>query len=199
MLKKLFFIFIILVFTNPAMATMQKDADRLFDWAAQNLPTYFSPASGQSQQYDVWYFRYYNLTESYIGVNDKKEVYIVGRDFPLIYVGTLDDVMSKLGISSGQEPVNGGSADNTGGCTMDMGIGMVVCLQGSDVPASTMKGVCEGLGGQYSSSGCPPDAAVKCQENNDGYTYIWHYYENANYSTDSMEGMCRSDGGTVIH
>lgn len=200
MSKKLFFIFIMLVFTSPAMATMQEDADRLFDWAGHNLPEYFSPAAGQSQQYDVWYYRYYDLTGNYIGVNDKEEVYVVGKDFPtLTHVGNLDYILTSIGYASTEQPVNGGSTDNIS-CTLDLGVGgAVICLQGSEVPPDTTKEICEGMGGQFSNSECASGAVVKCQEEHNGYTYIGHYYENTLLPTSMMKEMCRNNGGTVIN
>jgi hypothetical protein len=59
--------------------TSTASADCLFDWAEKNYADLFAPARAPSRTYDVYYYRYYSATNSYLavaGVN--KRVFYIG-------------------------------------------------------------------------------------------------------------------------
>lgn len=63
--------------TTPDTSTAS--ADCLFDWAEKNYADWFAPARAPSLTYDVYYYRYYSATNSYLAVSSaNKRVYYIG-------------------------------------------------------------------------------------------------------------------------
>lgn len=70
-------IFLLINF-NSALASLKDDSDTIFNWAELQYPEYFSPTEQPSQTLDVWYYRHYPVTGIYVGVNNLKQVYVMG-------------------------------------------------------------------------------------------------------------------------
>jgi hypothetical protein len=85
-------------------------ANRLFDFAQSSYPAYF-PGPASTQTADIWIYRYFSATGTYLGVNnsiaDKGGVYVLGGSFGStpIRVGKLSDFLS--GVPASIVPVDG--------------------------------------------------------------------------------------------
>lgn len=59
-----------LLAATPSTAVTQKQANCLFDWAEDAFGSYFSPKRSSSQIMDVYYYRYYSQSASYLGLSN---------------------------------------------------------------------------------------------------------------------------------
>ncbi len=62
----------------PTISTEDKDC--LFAWAEQQYPTYFSSALASSQLTSYYSYRYYNDTNTYLGVFQDNKVHMLEAD-----------------------------------------------------------------------------------------------------------------------
>ncbi len=111
---------------RPLVQNSSKDASResisntIFDWAEDNYPNYFSPSRQETIKWEKWYYRYYPNTDTYIGVDDHSDVYVLGGEFgdsPL-YVGEASyyiDIINGDGDNSGGDNGGGNGGGNSGG------------------------------------------------------------------------------------
>jgi len=196
----LLFVFV----SQPVFSDSKSDSDLLFNWAESEHSNLFSPANQLSQEYDVWYFRYYPNTANYVGVNSTGEVYVQGKDFPeLLHVGSLQTLLTQFGIVSG-------SNSGAGSCDIFPGEMIAGCLQGSEVDSEKANNYCSQLGGSWSTNDCRASAVVKCaQTSASGYTYIEHFYDdgwtefNASFGVildykGDTEKACINSGGSLV-
>ena len=106
-----FFLFSI----NSAFADLNSDAERILNWAEPTYPELF-PTSESTQFIDGWRYRYYPQTDIYVGINDAREVAVLGDIFNgLLIVGTVEELLTQLpSDNTGEnEQVNTGN----GNCT----------------------------------------------------------------------------------
>ncbi len=60
---------------------LSNEADIIFNWAEQDYPQYF-PSHETTQISDPWFYRYYQQTNTYVGVNNQDNgVYVLGGTF----------------------------------------------------------------------------------------------------------------------
>lgn len=64
----------------------------IFNWAEKKYPELFSGSSVTTQETDGWSYRHYPDTGAYLGLNDAKDLYVMGGGF--------GDQPSKIGASS---------------------------------------------------------------------------------------------------
>lgn len=94
-------------------ADTSSDIERLLDWAETTYPDLFFPAAS-TLTFEEWTYRYYSATDTYAGVNDKEEVYVMGGAFgDLTKIGTLAELLTLV-------PGNG-SSDEAGIITAGTG------------------------------------------------------------------------------
>ncbi len=73
-------------------------SDCLFNWAEKNYPQLLSPAGATSQTSAPYYYRYYQNTNSYLGISsDNNHVYYLGPDGILQDVGELSTWLNATG------------------------------------------------------------------------------------------------------
>lgn len=73
-------------------------SDCLFNWAEANYPQLFSPAGSASQTSSPYYYRYYQHTNSYVGVSSANDhVYYLGPDGNLQDVGQFSTWLTAAG------------------------------------------------------------------------------------------------------
>jgi hypothetical protein len=59
----------------------QPPIECLFNWAEVNYPTLFSPSGSSTATWDVYTYRYYSVTNTYLGVSSAdSHVYYMGSD-----------------------------------------------------------------------------------------------------------------------
>ena len=116
-MKKLLLILIcLLLLPQSAFSSTKSDGDKLFDWAENQLPQYFSPTAS-SQLSDNWYYRYYPEKNTAMAVKtDSKDIYVLGDDFGgLVRVDTLAALMVVTGLSGetglGSLAITGSNSD----------------------------------------------------------------------------------------
>jgi hypothetical protein len=91
-------------------AQTDADVDRLFDWAEATYPQYFGSHEAMRKE-DIWRYRYYPQQGTYVGVNNNREVYVLGPVFGgLVYVGGFDYFMTLLGTPTATYTVGGANA-----------------------------------------------------------------------------------------
>ncbi|MBF0231007.1 MAG: DUF1566 domain-containing protein [Desulfamplus sp.] len=115
-MKMSFVIVLLLTLTSQVVfADSLSDADRFFHWAEAQYSQFFSPANQTSQTVDKWYFRYYPVTNSYIGLNTVSyDVYVVGDIFGgLAHVDSLQALMTIAGLVDNNED------EGVGNCELD--------------------------------------------------------------------------------
>src|SRR5688572_8437173 len=96
--------------TAPVNAQTDADVNRLFDWAEANYSGYFGTHETMRKE-DIWRYRYYPQQGTYVGVNNKREVYVLGPVFGgLAYVGSFDAFMALLGTPAATYTVGGANA-----------------------------------------------------------------------------------------
>jgi len=98
-MKKIIF-FLLLFLVNPIFSDEKSDSDLLFDFAEIQFPDLFSPSKQSSQIENLWYYRYYPDTDTYIGSyitsHQESSVFVLGNAFgqePLD-VGLLSELLS---------------------------------------------------------------------------------------------------------
>jgi photosystem II stability/assembly factor-like uncharacterized protein len=64
--------------TSPTISTQDKDC--LFNWAQQQYPAFFSPALAGSQVFEGYDYRYYNETNTYLGIFQDEKVHLLQAD-----------------------------------------------------------------------------------------------------------------------
>jgi len=204
LIKLRYIVFLFVFISQPVFSDNQSDSDALFNWAESQYPELFSPTNQSSQEFDVWYFRYYPNTANYVGVNSDGEVYVQGQNFPeLFHVGALQALLTQFGIVSGSD-------SDAGSCDIFPGEMIAGCLQGSEVDFEKAKNYCTQLGGSWSTNDCRASAVVKCaQTSASGYTYIEHFYDdgwtefNASFGVmldykGDTEKACIKNGGSLV-
>ncbi|OEU80485.1 MAG: hypothetical protein BA872_02945 [Desulfobacterales bacterium C00003060] len=88
-----------LFFNNEVDWSLAKDnlvskADKIFDWAEDNFPQFFPPPGASTQFFDPWLYRYYPTTNIYAGVNNSREVWVLGDVFGgLVYISMVDELL----------------------------------------------------------------------------------------------------------
>ena len=84
-----------LLFTSSiTLADRNGDMKILFAWAENYYPSLFSPKKEKLQQQGVWKYVYYSATNTYIGVNDNNEVWVLGDVFGgLLYIDKLSTLL----------------------------------------------------------------------------------------------------------
>ncbi|MDD2760980.1 MAG: hypothetical protein PHH11_11885 [Methylomonas sp.] len=85
----------IVLMINPIIAIAVSDSDRLFDYAEQNFPQYFSPPGAAATfPMNGYLVRHYPATNNYIGTLGD-DVYVYGNVFGgLVKVGQISDFIS---------------------------------------------------------------------------------------------------------
>ncbi len=63
---------------TPNVSIEAKDC--LFKWAEQQYPTLFNPAPADSQFFEDYTYRYYSNTNTYLGFNQNKKIYLLQAD-----------------------------------------------------------------------------------------------------------------------
>ncbi len=87
-MKILFFLFI---FPLTLFADNLSSSNKLFDFAENSYPNFFSPAGMQTFEFGEYLVRYYEETNIYIGTEDE-DVYVYGDIFHgLLNVGKISD------------------------------------------------------------------------------------------------------------
>ena len=82
---------IIICFSSLSYADNFEDSNKLFDFAEENYPSFFSPVQGATFQVGEYLARYYEGTNTYIGTKGE-EVYVLGDVFGgLVFVGRISD------------------------------------------------------------------------------------------------------------
>lgn len=114
-IRKTLLIFFIGLFSSiqAVYASLLDDANTLFDWAEPQYPQLFSPSGQPTLTAGTWIYRYYPGTQIYVGVNDQREVYLLGGSFGSepTQVGLLDDFLAQINANSS----NTGSGTNSAG------------------------------------------------------------------------------------
>ena len=64
--------------STPPVSTKNKDC--LFKWAEQQYPTFFSSALAGSQLFEDYTYRYYNDTNTYLGISQDTKVHLLQAD-----------------------------------------------------------------------------------------------------------------------
>ncbi|MCX7114245.1 MAG: hypothetical protein NTX45_30080 [Proteobacteria bacterium] len=78
--------------------TSPPPAECLFDWAEKNYPGLFSPPSYPTAVWDIYSYRYYSVTNSYLGVSSvDNHVYYMGADGKSQDEGSLSHWLPKAG------------------------------------------------------------------------------------------------------
>lgn len=91
MKKTVLIFFILIMFPCQGLAYNVTKTNRLFDWAEQSFPQYFSPAGAETFLAEGFLARYYEDTDTYIATLDD-HVFLYGDVFGgLVYAGQLDD------------------------------------------------------------------------------------------------------------
>jgi len=90
-MKKILISFLLLTCSFQIQADNLSDSNQLFDWAEENYPEYFSPSGAETFQVDVYFARYYEDTDTYLGTSGE-DVFIYGDNFGgLQHVGQITD------------------------------------------------------------------------------------------------------------
>jgi hypothetical protein len=101
----------LLFFSSVTRAQTDHDIDRLFDWAEATYPQLFG-SHQTSQKAGIWRYRYFPEHNTHVGVNDKREVFIVGDAYEdMTYVGGFDALLKVAGLPSANFTVGGPGAD----------------------------------------------------------------------------------------
>ncbi len=94
-------IFTALICTSPSSYADREGSIRtLFTWGEANYSNFFSPSPAPIQKITSWTYVYYPTTNTYIGVDDKDLVWVLGDMFGgLLYIDTLDVMLDKIGYT----------------------------------------------------------------------------------------------------
>ncbi len=63
---------------SAVLAERLDDAETIFAWAESNYGDFFSPSDVDTEFANDWYYRFYAETNTYIGINNQNEVYVLG-------------------------------------------------------------------------------------------------------------------------
>ena len=99
--------------SQSVFADTQSDSDTLFNWAETQYSGFFSPPNQSSQIFDTYYYRYYPVTNNYLGVNTVDlDVHVLGDVFGgLLRVDTLASLLAIV------DPGNTPTSTPISGCT----------------------------------------------------------------------------------
>ena len=79
----------------------------LFTWAEINYSNLFVPSPAAIQNAPSWTYVYYPETNTYIGVDDKDLVWVLGDVFGgLLYIDSLEAMLEKIGYTKADTPLN---------------------------------------------------------------------------------------------
>ena len=79
----------------------------LFTWAEANYSNLFMPSPAAIQNAPPWTYVYYPETNTYIVVDDKDLVWVLGDVFGgLLYIDTLEAMLKKIGYIEADTPLN---------------------------------------------------------------------------------------------
>jgi len=102
--SKIYIIFFLLTnnFCYALTDNLTNENETIFSWAEHQYPQFFSPAIQATQTIGIWNYRYYPGTGIYIGINDNRQVYVMGGGFgdTPILVGSTSDVLLQVVSSS---------------------------------------------------------------------------------------------------
>jgi hypothetical protein len=94
-------LFFILLIMSQANASLLSDSEKIFDWAEVEYSSSFisNDPNNSTQGTGGWYYRYYNVTGTYIGVDSEGDIYVLGGQFgnlePLL-VGTVEEYIELI-------------------------------------------------------------------------------------------------------
>jgi len=92
---KSFILFVLI--QSSTLADNKSDSDLLFNYFEDNFPTYISPSRQTSQTLNEWYYRFYSVTNSYVGFNSTdNNIYYLGTS--LLNLGSLQSLMTQSGL-----------------------------------------------------------------------------------------------------
>lgn len=95
-------LFLFLWLPNFSYAISISTANNIFNEGEKRYPELFSPIGSETKIYNEWFYRYYEDTNIFIGINTNNEVYLLADGY-FSYIGTVHDVSSLLGISDGSD------------------------------------------------------------------------------------------------
>jgi hypothetical protein len=97
-MKKILFLTLIFL-SQSVFADTKSDSEKLFNWAETQYPEWFVVDDKSTISNNEWFYRYYPLNNTYLGVNiENGSVYIVGdkTSGETIYLGSLPSLLSLL-------------------------------------------------------------------------------------------------------
>jgi hypothetical protein len=93
-----FLIVVMLLISSPTLADREDSIRALFTWAEENHSELFAPSPATIQRTPPWIYTYYPQTNTYVGVNDKDEVWVLGDVFGgMLYIDTLCNLLDTIG------------------------------------------------------------------------------------------------------
>lgn len=75
-------------------------SDRIFDWAEANFRHLLEAPGAASQSFDGYYYRYYPVTQTYVGTKDGTVWYLDGPTGALLNVGSVADIL-RMAVDAG--------------------------------------------------------------------------------------------------
>ncbi len=82
---------------KDSKADLATDTEIIFDWAEKKFPHFFPFSSAPTQFSDPWLYRYYPLTDVYVGVKTNKEVWVSGNVFGgLMFINPVQELLSTI-------------------------------------------------------------------------------------------------------
>ncbi len=99
MLKQILFsLMFSLLINNTIHANLLSDSNTIFNWGEDNFSKILSPVRPPIQFIDGWRYRYYKNTDTYLGVNDQGEVYLLGTvtNSALNYIDTVENLLKTI-------------------------------------------------------------------------------------------------------
>ena len=82
---------------KDSKADLATDTEIIFDWAEKKFPQFFPFSSAPTQFSDPWLYRYYPLTDVYVGVKTNKEVWVSGNVFGgLMFINPVQELLSTI-------------------------------------------------------------------------------------------------------
>ncbi len=91
-------ILVFILFISPiAYADREQNIKSVFFWAEDNYEMFFAPSPALIQRQDPWTFTYYSATDTYVGINDNDEVWVLGDIFGgLVFIDTLSNLLASI-------------------------------------------------------------------------------------------------------
>lgn len=118
---------VLLCQSATSVAASTSTADCLFDWADRTYPEIFAPTKSASQTLDIYYFRHYPNSGSYLGVdkNAQRLIYVgpLAAPAPLLDLGLVSQWLNTAGCAT--------SPLANAGANQKVAVGSVVALDGS--------------------------------------------------------------------